>query len=1049
MLIASSLATRPDRSTSGSAHRHVALRALLVAAASLLMASTALAQSGVIAGTVVSAGSGVGIPAVTLLVPGTTIGTTTDASGRFRLAGLSGSSTTVEVRRIGYRPLRQTVDVGASDLRFTLSEQSISLDEVVITGTVGGQARRELGNAVSTVNAAQVAERGTVNNVQQLLNGRAPGVFVNPASGNVGTGARIRIRGASSLSLSNEPLIYVDGVRANSQTATGPQNQAFGSSSISRLNDINPDDIESIEIIKGPAAAVLYGTEASNGVVQIITKKGRSGRTVWNASTKQGTNYFQNPSGRFRVNWFPVPRPGGPAGALDTVSINLIDLEDARGTPIYTNGRISEFDINASGGSDLARYFAGLGIEDSKGMEKSNGVKRTTGRLNVTVNPNSKTDLGFNVGYTNGNITLPCEAGCGGRALNVVNATPLNLVPLANGQPNPRRGFNSGLPEQYDAWIEFYQVVDRFTGGIQVNNSPTSWFKHRLNFGADRTREENSELGRRTEDSLTKALVGTNGLGYRIMTFRTINNYTADYAATTTFDLPRALRSTTSFGTQYYRNYYEIACASGNAFPAVGITTVSATTQNRATCQDVEEDATLGLFLQEQVGWNDRLFVTGAIRADDNSAFGRNFDRVYYPKFSLSFIPIEAASSRIPLVNSLKLRAAYGESGKQPITFSALQTYLSATGPGDVPTVTVTSIGNPDLGPERSKEIELGFDLGALNDRAGVELTYYRKRTVDAILDRQIAPSIGVPGTQPFNAGAIRNTGLELGLRGRPISRENVEWDVNVSYATNDNRIEDLGTAPSILDLRRQTSCPGYVPGTSDPASCVVEDFVLASDGSLPPRHQVGYPIGSYFNKRVVSAQITAAGTATNVMCDDAKGGSVPCATAPFVFLGRTSPRVEGAVSNSFTLFRNLRLTGLVDFKRDYVKIDGSQRFRCVVNRRCREWYYPQEYDPTVIASLKGGTDALPSGYINDASYVKLREISVAYTIPENLNRMARVSRATIGIAGRNLHTWTNYPGLDPEASFLGGSRGGGFAFFDQTTNPQATQWVLSVNLGW
>ena len=1026
-----------------------AIPLVLAMLASILLAGSAFAQTGVIAGTVVSAGSGVGVPAVTVMVPGTTIGTTTDANGRFRLSGLSGSSATVEVRRIGFRLQRQTVTVGTMDLRFALAEQSISLDEVVITGTVGGQARRELGNAVSTVNAAQVAEQGTVNNVQQMLNGRAPGVFVNPASGNVGTGARIRIRGASSLSLSNEPLIYVDGVRANSQTATGPINQAFGSSSISRLNDLNPDDIEAIEVIKGPAAAVLYGTEASNGVIQIITKKGRAGRTQWNASTKLGTNYFQNPSERFRINYFPIPRPGGPAGALDTVPINLIELEDARGTPIYRNGRISEFDVNSSGGSELARYFAGLGLEDSKGMEPSNGVKRATGRLNVTVNPGPKVDLGFNVGYTNGNVTLPCEAGCGGRALNVVNATPLNLVPLANGQPNPRRGFNSGLPEQYDAYLEFYQIVDRFTGGIQVNNSPTSWFKHRLNFGADRTREENSELGRRTEDSLTKALIGTSGLGYRSMTFRTINNYTADYAATTVFDLPRQLRSTTSFGTQYYRNYYEIACAAGEAFPAVGINTVSATTQNRTTCQDVEEDATLGLFVQEQVGWNDRLFLTAAIRADDNSAFGRNFDRVYYPKFSASYIPIEASGSRLPFVNSLKLRAAYGESGKQPITFSALQTYLSATGPGDVPTVTLNSIGNPDLGPERSKEIELGFDLGALDDRAGIELTYYRKRTVDAILDRQIAPSIGVPGSQPFNAGSIRNSGLEIGLRGRPISRPNVEWDVNLSYATNDNRIENLGTSTTILELRRQTTCAGYVPGTSDPGSCPVEDFVLASAGSLPPRHQVGYPIGSYFNKRVVSAQITAAGTATNVMCDDGKGGSVACASAPFVFLGRTSPKIEGAVTNSFTLFKNIRLTGLVDFKRDYVKIDGSQRFRCVVNRRCREWYYPQEYDPSVIASLKGGIDALPSGYTNDASYVKLRELSVAYTLPDHLNRMARVSRATVGIAGRNLHTWTKYPGLDPESSFLGGSRGGGFAFFDQTTNPQATQWVLSVNLGW
>ena len=1025
------------------------LVALLLLCASALAPHALHAQSGVIAGTVVSASSGSPVSSVQVLVSGTTTGAITDGSGRFRLAGLTGQTVTIDVRRLGFRPLRQTVRVGATDLRLPVTEQSVSLDEVVITGTPGGQARRELGNAVTTVSAAEVSERGTINNVQQLLNGRAPGVFINPATGNVGTGARIRIRGASSLSLSNEPLIYIDGVRSNNQAASGPANQSFGSASISRVNDINPDDIESVEIIKGPAAATLYGTEASNGVIQIITKKGAAGRSRWNFSTRQGTNYFQNPEGRFRINYFPIPKAGGVAGQLDTVSINLIALENARGTPVFQRGHIGEGDINTSGGSDLFRYYASAGVEDSKGMEPTNGVERRTGRLNVTTNPSPTLDLGFNVGYTNANITLPCEAGCGGRTLGVVNANPTNLVPLSNGQPNPRRGFNSGLPTQYDSYLEFYQIVDRFTGGFQLNQQLAPWFKHRFNAGTDRTREENSELGRRTEDSLTKALLGTSGLGYRDMTFRTINNYTAEYSASAVRDLPRALKSTTSAGTQYYRNYYEIACASGSAFPAVGITTVSATTTGRSTCQDVEEDATVGLFVQQQLGWKDKLFVTAAIRADDNSAFGRNFDRVYYPKFSLSFIPIEGSDSRYPFLNALKLRSAYGESGKQPVTFSALQTYTSATGPGDVPTVSLLSIGNPNLGPERSKEIELGFDVGAFNDRAGLEFTYYRKRTIDAILDRQIAPSIGIPGSQPFNAGSVRNSGMEMLLRGKPLAHEKFEWDVSFGYSINNNAVEDLGTAPGILELRRQSTCAGYVPGTSNPGTCPVDDFVLASSGSLPPRHQVGYPIGSYFFRKVVSATILANGSASDVLCADGKGGSVACASAPSVYIGRTTPRVEGSVSNTLTLFNNFRVTGLVDFKRDYVKIDGSMRFRCVINRRCREWYYPQDYDPALIASLKGGTDALPSGYINDASFAKLREISVAYTLPSRFNHLGGFSRATLGVAGRNLHTWTKYPGLDPEAFFLGGARGGGFALFDQTTNPQATQWVVSLNLGW
>src|SRR5688500_8821709 len=408
-------------------------------------------------------------------------------------------------------------------------------------------------------------------------------------------------------------------------------------------------------------------------------------------------------------------------------------------------------------------------------------------------------------------------------------------------------------------------------------------------------------------------------------------------------------------------------------------------------------DATLGLYLQEQVGWNDRVFLTAAIRADDNSAFGQNFDRVYYPKFSVSWIPIEGQGSRFTFLNALKLRAAYGESGKQPITFSALQTYTSATGPGDVPTVTQLTIGNPDLGPERSKEIELGFDLGAFADRLGAEFTWYRKRTIDAILDRQIAGSIGVPGSQPFNAGSVLNSGMEILLRAAPVVTRNINWAMTRGWAKNNDEVEELGTPQAILDLRRQTQCP------TDP-NCIVEDFVLASAGSIPPRHQVGYAVGSYFARRIASAEISATGTPINVLCQDGKGGSVACSSAPFLFIGRTTPEFEGSFNNAATLLGNVRVSALVDFKRNYVKIDGSQRFRCAVNGRCRERFYPNEFDPKVVASLRTASDALPEAYINDASYTKLREVAVSFTLPQRFSSFGRFSRAVIGIAGRNLH---------------------------------------------
>jgi hypothetical protein len=184
-------------------------------------------------------------------------------------------------------------------------------------------------------------------------------------------------------------------------------------------------------------------------------------------------------------------------------------------------------------------------------------------------------------------------------------------------------------------------------------------------------------------------------------------------------------------------------------------------------------------------------------------------------------------------------------------------------------------------------------------------------------------------------------------------------------------------------------------------------------------------------------------------MCDDGNGGSVACASAPFVFFGRTIPKVEGAWGNTITLFNNLRVYGLVDFKRGHWKANGSDRFRCVVLDRCRERWYPHEFDPKRIASVRAGTDVLPDSYIKEASFTRFRELSVAYTLPSRMSSVGRFSRATVTLAGRNLHTWTDYEGLDPEASFLGGIRGGNFSVFEQTTLPPLRQWVLGVNLDW
>ena len=302
------------------------------------------------AGTVTAAGSQEPLLGAQVTVIGGSQRATSDERGRFRVTGLSdavGASITLEVRRIGYREQRVSAHVGDANVGVQLPVNPTSLEAVVVTGTAGATEKRALGNAVTTLNAAEITDVAPITSMQQLLNGRAPGVVIMPASGAVGTGSQVRVRGLASFSLGNNPLLYVDGVRVNNAAATGPANQSFSSSTISRLNDINPEDVESIEILTGPSAATLYGTEASNGVINIITKKGASGQARWNVNLRQGVNYLQDWKTRFPTNYGHI---GGVATA-PIVALNMDSLITGNGGDLFRNGRHQETEIAVSGGT--------------------------------------------------------------------------------------------------------------------------------------------------------------------------------------------------------------------------------------------------------------------------------------------------------------------------------------------------------------------------------------------------------------------------------------------------------------------------------------------------------------------------------------------------------------------------------------------------------------------------------------------------------------------------------------------------------------------------
>jgi TonB-dependent SusC/RagA subfamily outer membrane receptor len=961
----------------------------------------AVAQGGSVGGRVVDEETRHPLAGAQVVVQGTNRGTLTDASGRFLIPGVSGAQVTLAVNMLGFRRVEQVVSVGSTNLEIGLRATAIELDELVVTGTAGETSRRALGTTVSTVDAEDISRKAPVTNLSELLNGRAAGVTILSTTGMIGGGNRVRIRGASSFSLSNEPLIYIDGVRVNNDQSTGPVNQAFGSRSLSRWNDINPEDIESIEVIKGPAAATLYGTEASNGVIQIITKKGRMGTPEFNVTVKQGANWFANPEGRLWENYGVVD------GTVQT--IDIVELERSRGNEIWRTGHVQEYDVSASGGAERVRYYVAGTFENSTGADPDNSLRHWGGRVNVVATPSEYWDITGHLGYRTGRTNLGLEAGGGGLTWTTYFASPTRL-------DGPRRGFWSGTPESYIALWDSWQDLNRTTVGATVNHRPFDWFSQRLTVGQDLTREQDNELMH--HDPQWVNLFSFADRGYKEVREHNVDFMTADYSGTVRLPVNDALTSSSSFGGQVYRRFSEIVFAYGEAFPVPGLTSISATTQGRNTTETSVENVTVGVYFQEQLAWKNRLFLTAAVRADDNSAFGEEFDLVTYPKLSGSWVISEEPFWNVPSLNTLKLRAAYGESGQQPEAFAAIRTFNPVTGPNDVGTVTPANLGNPALGPERGKEVELGFDAGLLDDRVGVEVTYYDKRTTDAILLREIAPSTGFSGNQFVNAGEIRNTGVELLVRGQAWSTPRHGLDLSFNIASNDNEVTSLG---DVTD----------------------ENFISA--GTFL-RHQIGYPVGSWFSRKVVSAELDANGRAQNLMCDDGSGGSIPCAGAPNVFLGRTVPKVEGGLNATLRLFDDFEVFGQLDFKTGFSKLDGNYRVRCFFFSLCRENHFPAEFDPVDIAEIQAA-GRYGNVLIDDASFTKLRELSLGYTVPSSLARRLGATRASVRLAGRNLLTWSDYMGLEPESTFNGGSRGGNHSLWEQNVMPQLAQFVASINL--
>ncbi|MCC6318380.1 MAG: SusC/RagA family TonB-linked outer membrane protein [Gemmatimonadaceae bacterium] len=987
-----------------------------------------------------------------VVIVGTTLGGLTSSAGTFSIRGVPVGAHTVRVIRVGYSEQKKPVTVtagGTVDVEFALTQVAVSLAPVVTTAT--GETRRvEIGNAVASIDVAKVMEASPVRDVNDLLNSRTAGVVVTSGS-QTGSGARIRIRGQNSLSLSNDPIFIIDGVRMSNNV--GSSNLFTGGSQPSRIGDINPEEIENMEIVKGPSAATLYGTDAANGVVLITTRRGRAGAARWTLYGESGIlkDNTQYPTAftifgtrvsngtKLGINGCNLPTVSSGFCTIDSLaSYNLFKDDDV--SPLSTGYRF-QYGANVAGGTEAVRYFVSGEREDetgvlelppfearrldSLGLPKHDYTRRPNvlGKTSVRANLNAAVSPTLDIAASTGFINL-------GQRFTLESNATAGLGSQAFGGPGckicaPDRLVGGGLRTPlygYRAWTPGYtwqekagQRVNRFIGSVNANWRPTSWLQNRATLGNDLTDRVDDNLLLRGEGPPITALYRE---GFKQNTRTDIRNFTVDLGSTASWAPRQWLQMKTTGGVQYVNYLFELGSATGEQLAPGSQTAGSGAVPTADEASTLQK--TLGIFVEQAAALNDRLFLTAAVRTDQNSAFGTDFQSVVYPKGSVSWLlSDESFFPDASWMNSFRFRAAIGSSGVQPGPNDALRYYGStiANARGvDTPAITYSSIGNTNLKPEKSTEFETGFETKLFDNRLSLDFTYYRKKTQDAIISAIVPPSLGGPTNQRTNLGSVRNQGLEALVTAQLLDRRAFAWDVSLNASTNSNKLVSLGGTPPQI-------------GTTTRA---VE----------------GYPMFGLW-ARAITGWNDKNGDKILTYNADQNLNEVFVADS-FTFRGYSQPRHVATLTNGFDLFnRRLRIQSLLDYRGGHKWYNNTERIRCVSRQNCGGLQNPNASfeDQAMVVATRNHPAATLDGFFQDGELLRFRELTVQYTLAPSLSQRLFKSRGvSVLLTGRNIAKWTKYRGVDPENDYqltTGADSPGG----DFQTLGLPSYYILRVNI--
>ncbi|HXG71988.1 MAG TPA: SusC/RagA family TonB-linked outer membrane protein [Gemmatimonadaceae bacterium] len=1072
---------------------------LLVSLALALAPVMVEAQQGAtISGRVIGEG-GAPVRGAQVFLEGMALGAQTNDDGVYSFgvpaARANGQTVRLTARLIGFTAGSATIVLtpGPITRNFTLGANPLRLDEVVVTGAGTSTQANKLGNVRNNVDSTVLVKSNETNLVNALA-GKAPNVEVSSQSGEAGASSYIRIRGSKTINGTGQPLFVVDGSPIdNSTISTGPATESTAASN--RASDINPNDIESVEILKGAAAAAIYGARAGQGVILITTKGGRAGPTRYSLRTSVTADKV-NSDYPLQTTFGQGSRGRAAVCAADGCRLTSLSYgaKLAEGTPIFDHfgelfrtGSTVDNTLTISGGNDRTLFYLSGGRVDQKGIiiGPNNYYDRTTFRLKGSHRLTDRFTVGGNVAYVDDRGSfIQKGSNLSGLLLGGLRTPPEfnnaaftdTLFGLHRSYRYPRPTATSESNPVGRGYDNPFFVVNRFQNTTQVGRTygnatvdyrALDWLNFKYTLGGDYYADERLE-------GIPLTATNFNG-GIGAVKRVDFVNLQLDHnlLGTGRWDISPNFATSLTLGQNLNsRNFKQLYAEGAGLIAPQPFQLDNTIAANLQTDEFESLIHTQSYFAQSTFDLWNQLFLTAAIRNDGSSTFGKSKPRHWFPKASIAWNFTEKLKFG-DILPTGKLRLAYGESGQEPTVYSTLtglttgafaEGYvddgLSTTQNGIGGLITSTIKAQPNLGPERSKEIEGGFDIALFRNFADMSFTAYRSRTEDVILFTPVAPSTGYL-SQSQNAGRISNTGVEVSLNMRPLTRPNFGWDIGLQYARNNNKVNDLFGFESV-DL----NTGGYFTGAAGAAVKGSRVGVLRGQDFARCGRGVKLDDGTDIDA------LCGAGAAKNALFIGANGFPV---VDPLVrVIADGNPDWTGSVRSSMTIARKLVFSGLLDIKEGGDNWNGTKgalynfgkhkdtEVRDVERTFGKDFMparpgasgavagpgagKPVTIDQNWYQGDGSGFGSVSAQFIEDASYAKLRELSVTYTIGgDDRSRPFGFSSIDLRLAGRNLKTWTKYSGVDPETN-LGGAevavRG-----IDYFNNPQSKSFVFSIGL--